>query len=273
MLDMSGCSLISADSHVIEPPDLFSARLPAKLRDRAPRLETASGVCRWSVDGDSAPLPDSVVNGSGWRRAPHGPRTFDDVLPALYDAPQRLVAQDADGVAAEVLYPFPGLWDLIRASTDHEVILGCVRAYNDWIAEFSADSPNRLIGLGRIPMTGFDDACEELERCVERSRPTRRGHRRLACARAGARPRGRQVLGDRERGGCPGQHPLHVGRFNAQYACGGHRPGPATSHGGRSAPPGGGRNLRPISRSAVRAGPWSTRDGRPTGWSSPTLIT
>lgn len=166
MLDMSGCSLISADSHVIEPPDLFSARLPAKLRDRAPRLETASGVCRWSVDGDSAPLPDSVVNGSGWRRAPHGPRTFDDVLPALYDAPQRLVAQDADGVAAEVLYPFPGLWDLIRASTDHELILGCVRAYNDWIAEFSAHSPNRLIGLGRIPMTGFDDACEELERCV-----------------------------------------------------------------------------------------------------------
>ena len=167
MLDMTGYSLISADSHVIEPPDLFSARLPAKLRDRAPRLDTVSGVCRWSVAGESAPLPDSVVNGSGWRRPTHGPRSFEDVLPALYDPAQRLVAQDADGVAAEVLYPFPGLWDAIRATEDHELILGCVRAYNDWIAEFSAHSPDRLIGLGRIPMTGLDDARDELLRCAK----------------------------------------------------------------------------------------------------------
>ena len=70
-------------------------------------------------------------------------------------------------MAAEVLYPFPGLWDAIRATADHELILGCVRAYNDWIAEFSAHSPDRLIGLGRIPMTGFDDARDELLRCVK----------------------------------------------------------------------------------------------------------
>jgi predicted TIM-barrel fold metal-dependent hydrolase len=167
MLDMTGYSLISADSHVIEPPDLFSARLPTKLRNRAPRLARASGTCRWSVGSESAPLPDSVVNGSGWRRPPHGPRSFEDVLPALYDPSQRLLAQDADGVAAEVLYPFPGLWDAIRATGDHELILGCVRAYNDWIAEFSAHSPHRLVGLGRIPMTGLDDARDELLRCVK----------------------------------------------------------------------------------------------------------
>ena len=166
MRDMTGTSLISADSHVIEPPDVFTARLPAKLRDRAPRLDSVRGVCRWSVAGESATLPDSVVNGSGWRRPPHGPRSFEDVLPALYDPAQRLVAQDADGVAAEVLYPFPGLWDAIRATADHELILGCVRAYNDWIAEFGAHSPDRLIGLGRIPVTGFDDALDELLRCV-----------------------------------------------------------------------------------------------------------
>ena len=157
MLDMTDYSLISADSHVIEPPDLFTTRLPTKLRDRAPRLDTASGACRWSVEGESAPLPDSVVNGSGWHRPLHGPRSFEDVLPALYDPAQRLLAQDADGVAAEVLYPFPGLWDAIRSTADHELILGCVRAYNDWIAEFSAHSPDRLVGLGRIPMTGLDD--------------------------------------------------------------------------------------------------------------------
>ena len=31
--------LISADSHVNEPPDLWTARVPAEFRDRAPRIE------------------------------------------------------------------------------------------------------------------------------------------------------------------------------------------------------------------------------------------
>src|SRR4051812_25892445 len=29
--------LISADSHVLEPPDLWTSRLPAKFQDRAPK--------------------------------------------------------------------------------------------------------------------------------------------------------------------------------------------------------------------------------------------
>src|SRR5499433_973360 len=40
---------ISADSHMPEPPDLWEKRLPAALRDRAPRLRnrgTASGYER-----------------------------------------------------------------------------------------------------------------------------------------------------------------------------------------------------------------------------------
>ena len=43
-----------------------------------------------------------------------GPVAWDDVLPALYDPAERLNAQWADSVDAEVLYPTPGLWDEIR---------------------------------------------------------------------------------------------------------------------------------------------------------------
>ena len=66
-----------------------------------------------------------------------------------------------------MLYGYPYLWDAIKQVDDGELRLACARAYNDWIAEFSAHSPNRLIGLGRLPSTGVEDARQELLRCVE----------------------------------------------------------------------------------------------------------
>jgi hypothetical protein len=36
--------LISADSHVNEPPEMFAERLDTKWRDRAPRVDRVDGV-------------------------------------------------------------------------------------------------------------------------------------------------------------------------------------------------------------------------------------
>jgi predicted TIM-barrel fold metal-dependent hydrolase len=171
MTSPNGYQLISADAHVLEPGDLFATRVPAKLRDRAPRLESWEGGSAWMIDGsEPVPLPASAASGSGYRLpadAATRPIAFAEVLPALYDPAERLKAQDADSVDAEILYPSPGLWDAIKFSDDAELQLACARAYNDWIAEFSAHRPDRLIGLGRLPSTGVEDARQELLRCVE----------------------------------------------------------------------------------------------------------
>ena len=164
--------LISADSHVIEPPDVFEKGLPAGLKGRAPRFaKQPDGGDAWVVEGqDAVPLPRSAVSGSEYRGLGLSPAAgigFDDILPALSDPKERLKAQDEDSVDAEILYPFPGLWDAIKNVDDPEIKLACVRAYNDWIAEFSAVSPGRLIGLGKIPVTGTEDAVAELKRCAE----------------------------------------------------------------------------------------------------------
>ena len=36
---MLSYKLISADSHIVEPPDLYASRFEPKLRERAPRME------------------------------------------------------------------------------------------------------------------------------------------------------------------------------------------------------------------------------------------
>jgi predicted TIM-barrel fold metal-dependent hydrolase len=161
-------TLISADSHILEPADLFEKRLPANLKDRAPKLQPWNGGSAWIIaDLDPVPLPRTAGTGSGYRSglaSEDKPLAYDNVLPALRDPAERLKAQEADSVSAEVLYPTPTLWDAIKLLDDNELKLACVRAYNDWIAEFCSFAPDRLIGLGKVPTTTVDDAVAEVHR-------------------------------------------------------------------------------------------------------------
>ena len=50
--------------------------------------------------------------------------TFDDVQPGLYDPEERVRAQDADSVQAELLYPSSGLWDAVKQLDDAETQVG-----------------------------------------------------------------------------------------------------------------------------------------------------
>ncbi len=47
-----GISVIDCDSHYTEPPDLWTSRAPASLRDRVPRLRQVDGRDLWYVDDD-----------------------------------------------------------------------------------------------------------------------------------------------------------------------------------------------------------------------------
>jgi predicted TIM-barrel fold metal-dependent hydrolase len=170
MTQTTGYSLISADSHVLEPTDLFAKRVPGRVRDRVPKVASMNGGSAWLVDGaDPVELPASAATGSGYRqlkgKKPGAGIRFDEVLPGLFDPGERLKLQIVDSVDAEVLYPYPALWEAVR-HLDDEIQLSCIRAYNDWIAEFTAHSPDRLIGLGKIPSRSGDAAHTELERCI-----------------------------------------------------------------------------------------------------------
>lgn len=163
--------LISADSHVLEPPTMFEARLPASLRERAPKLVAHDGGDAWSVDGELVPLTATAATGSGWHRSvdgplAEGPVSWDAVMPALYEPAERVRAQWSDSVDGEILYPSTGLWDAIKQLEDAELKVALIKTYNDWIAEFCAYQPDRLFGLAKLPSTSVQEAQDELLRCV-----------------------------------------------------------------------------------------------------------
>jgi hypothetical protein len=70
---MSALRLVSADSHVNEPPEMFGERLDARFRDRAPRVETVDGV------------ESLVMEGMRPRKLPKG-RDVLEYIRTLYDA-------------------------------------------------------------------------------------------------------------------------------------------------------------------------------------------
>ena len=49
-------TVISVDDHIVEPPDTFEGRVPAKLADRAPRVvDKDDGSQTWVYDGEELP--------------------------------------------------------------------------------------------------------------------------------------------------------------------------------------------------------------------------
>lgn len=162
---------ISADSHLEIRPDRYCQRVPEKFRDRAPKVITLEDGTL-AVLQEGQPLERLISNISCGlpyqERRPFDPLPGENYenSPGTGSPEQRLTEQDKDGVDAEVLFPGnvgPGFWRGIRNDDAYKSV---VRAYNDWLAEeYCAHSPERLIGVGVIPITDIDDAVAELTHC------------------------------------------------------------------------------------------------------------
>src|SRR5262249_9420852 len=161
--------LISCDSHLNEPPNLYIDRVSARYRERAPRMERFEKGHAWIIEGIEDPINFGMNTTAGLPPEKVDDWMFwEDVRKGGYDSAERLCEMDLDGVDAEVLYPTPRLsyatlWD--RSDPDFQVEL--VRAYNNWLSEYCALAPDRLLGLAEIPTVGIDAALAELDRAAK----------------------------------------------------------------------------------------------------------
>lgn len=155
--------LISADGHLMDPPDLWTSQSPAKYRDQVPRMERFEQGDAWVFPGRATPSPFNWGACAG--RAPDQQGLWcrlEDIHPGCYGAKARVEALDLDGVDAELLFP-NGL-DWVVDSTDREFHLSMTRIYNDHLSGFCAYAPDRFGGAALVPAIGVDDAVAEVER-------------------------------------------------------------------------------------------------------------
>ena len=157
--------IIDADAHVYEPPGVWQERVPAALRARAPKVvRTATGDV-WTFNDGERERNVGLMAAAGASYLGFRPSglTYDDVRPGNYEPRARLADMDADGIAAQLLYPSVCEEGARIFGDDRALQLACVRAYNEWVRDFCATSPARLFAHAVIPATGTDDAVAELD--------------------------------------------------------------------------------------------------------------
>ncbi|MCH2170722.1 amidohydrolase [Myxococcota bacterium] len=153
--------IISADSHVVEPHDLWTTRLSdGPWAHLAPNMQgDANSGYTFHVDG-LPPFPVGLAGAAG--RPSESLDTKGEMRAGGYDVEARLVDMDADGIEAEVLYPSVGMH--VAMTPDPEYQLACMRAYNDWLIEFCDGGQGRLAGLALIPAVDVATSVKEVER-------------------------------------------------------------------------------------------------------------
>jgi predicted TIM-barrel fold metal-dependent hydrolase len=187
--------MISVDDHVVEPPDLWSARLASKYREAGPKVRRIKAINQGMVRGGfigaiEAPDDPTAVWVDQWvyedrtmvlqtgQMQVHNLRelhylsmcTYDDMPAGVWQQAGRLADMDLNHCEAALMFPtiprFCGQTFLEAA--DKDVALACVRVYNDWMIDEWCAGPGygRLIPMELIPLWDPDLAAAEVRRCA-----------------------------------------------------------------------------------------------------------
>ena len=166
---MSRPIVISSDSHVFEPPDLWTTRIDSEFKERAPHMRQVDGMDHLFIEGDQFLAGIGLISGAGMRfenpeDITHEAR-FEDVHVGGYEPGEHIRDMKTDGVSAEILYPSQGLF-YFRVP-DSELMSAIFRAYNDWLVDFCSTHPKQLKGIAMINLDDVEDGMRELSRTAK----------------------------------------------------------------------------------------------------------
>jgi predicted TIM-barrel fold metal-dependent hydrolase len=181
--------IISVDDHVVEPAHLWQTWLPAKYRDRGPKVERrgiggirhiGGGRYEQSFDPEGPKADVWVYEDLVYIHKRHvaavgysrdemtmTPMTYDEMRPGCYDPTARVADMLANHVDGSLSFPtFPRFCgQTFTEAKDKELGLACVRAYNDYmVEEWCGDSGGVLIPLIIVPLWDAELAAAEVRR-------------------------------------------------------------------------------------------------------------
>jgi len=162
--------LISVDDHIIEGPNVWTDRLPARYLEEGPHVVEADGREYWLYEGTRGETMGlNAVAGKDKTEFSMDPVRYADMIPGCYDPVQRAKDLTRDGIRGSVCFPtfprFAGV-TFLRAQ-DKELAHLCVRAYNDFILdEWCASVPGMYIPMVIGQLWDPPLMAEEIRRCA-----------------------------------------------------------------------------------------------------------
>lgn len=170
-LPLDQVKVVDADTHMTERHDLWTSRAPAKFKDRVPQVIDENDRWEWVFDGKSMGRngASSCIDKSGDKVLGMGfaEMQLADVYLGSYDVNARLQFMDSEGIAAQIAYPnLMGFGGQASMKADKELRDTCVTIFNDAMAEYQADSGNRIYPMAMMPWWDIDFSVREARRCA-----------------------------------------------------------------------------------------------------------
>ena len=160
---------ISADSHIVEPPNCYVDFIDPKYRKIAPHIEKNSyGVDAFKVAGMDNSLPMGLLAGAGVATEDLGKQkglNFDELVSASWNPVDRLAIQDQENITAEIIYASVGM--VLCGLEDYGYKSACFNAYNRWLETFCGEAPTRYYGLAQTSVASVDETIEDFRRAKE----------------------------------------------------------------------------------------------------------
>ena len=136
---------------------MFDAHVPAKYRDRAPRVLTDENGFQqwWYGENEGRNLGLNAVAGKPREMYNVNPQRYDEMRPGCYDVHERVRDMSAGGQLAGLNFPnwtgFSG--QVLNEGPDRDVNEIMIKAYNDWhVDEWCGAYPDRFIPCGILPL-------------------------------------------------------------------------------------------------------------------------
>jgi predicted TIM-barrel fold metal-dependent hydrolase len=167
-------TIISADDHLVEPPDVFESRVEQRFRERAPRVvRDDAGLQVWEFDGVQYKyVGTDAAAGRDRRGVKYEPCDFDAMRPGCWKIEERIRDMDINGIWASLNFPstvtgFCG--SLFANAADPELGMACTRAWNDWHFEtLYSPYPERIIPQGITWLSDPEIGAKEIRRNASR---------------------------------------------------------------------------------------------------------
>ena len=158
---MANYRVISSDSHVNEPEDLWTSRADSKFKDRVPHIERLENGDYWFYDG---------IKGDGAGGSAHVGQRFEEpeklgqrsrieeTRLGGYIPEEHVKDMDIDGVDAGLIYPTVGI--RLYSVPASDILTYSCRLYNDWVGEFCSAVPKRLKGIAMLNVDDVGGRCK-----------------------------------------------------------------------------------------------------------------
>jgi len=167
----NGYWVLDSDLHLMEPPDLYERYLGPAYRHRAPRAtyQRPGHYAGWVLEGQLIPpwIRNSEVLQANEELDRQSQRVMAEGWACQFDAASSLRAMDAEGIDVAVMFRTSASMLVSMDSLEPDYALALCRAFNNWVADYCQENPERLKATAIVPQHDPQLAAQEACRAVE----------------------------------------------------------------------------------------------------------